>query len=1343
MDDTRAKKAKFGFLFFLAIGLLFVLLNAVAAEEDESGTGFFQPILDGLSNIFRGFFVWLIKIVTVTMKWNPRTYPLYHEDPPGTPCNYQEDCALPAISNIIKMMLVVLMPIYQVFILYYGIMIIWGSKNPRQRVQFKDRLQRFLTGMVFVSLSPILFQVFIDMETTIVKNIMDIAETYIAGDGIYNFLEGFLPGMMILITIIVIICFLPVGIPIPFIVTILLTPVLLLVFRYLMVMIFGAIFPLTMFFYTFEFTKGLGQKLFRSSVIWIFMPIIQAVFIALFFLSADATNAVMSLAWLCLLLFMLAFYPMQITGMLGHVGGAISATGETMSSTKRVFLGNMMRGAGFSGALMAAGQYAGMGRGHHTPSSGMHEKPNRPSSGGSGPKLSGYFRRGGASGEGGFRAIAHEIITKERSFRSDSYKMLYDTAKTRLGDRDINDVKKRKDMFRTILGEDDAVSKKIRKQYENDKKNYLVSPDEKRFFELRMAKGFGEKVWSVGRSMGHNLLASWTVPIGRVLFDLNKSVYGEHMPGSKTMGHIGGALGGKYDGDKWSYGSMGRLAKETFNKWKASPVKFGLKAGVGLSLVGSLFTPIFLPAAIGIGLGASLGGKMLVSAIGGRRRSTPDSPHRPINQEKQNQTQSKVDDYQKTGKGDFFSSNEYDEDQKKAGGERQFYGKDEFAANKSEAQVSEHYRKSDMGEKFKGQMTGANRVVRDAESGKADVARLAIDFDRVGLKNELPGVTITGSRKKEYDRKLADAYREDLIRGNEKAEPDKKLLDKEVDKKVGEFSEALEKNESLNLFNKSRTGVGYGTLRTHELAHRELDKIGNDRLRGIWDSVPENERSKIMGEVFNDWNHDDYLGLKSKQRPDVAMNEYFAEGLTNMGKHRRPGGFELDPNTQKKLLGELGPGGAAALGIREAPSPKEEKKPSPDRKETKSDEKPKPTPSKEKKPEAAPGEVPAPQKFDETDRLRPGDPEKMRATRQKIEEHNLRKSNFFSSDEYEQNKDKYYSQLDYEQNKFISTRSGRMLNRDTLTDRQLRDIEAEKAKPYTEGLSKRESEAAVRWKKMDDDQWGSHPGRYKELEEKWSTRSGEMTAEESQELNEFKKGEFGRGTPEEIRHAELEFKQANRGIDMTAEEKVDLAEHRRKGTASNEFIQEHSRHIAAAERAQRKTQGETLETTLQDEEKTEAEKTKPKEDKPSPANGWDQDRESRIDSPGTISGGSKNESGSAVEKPQAEERGQPSEPGPQMPPRKPSYGLFKQMGQDLNKGVDEETKKLNEQAAEDSKAAQREERSYEGLDQVQEEKAATTEREMRKEQANLDKKQGKKQKAVDSEKKKDKPKKKT
>ncbi|MFC2154546.1 hypothetical protein ACFLRC_03575, partial [Candidatus Altiarchaeota archaeon] len=274
MDTSKDKRLLVRALFLLTV-IIVVFSLFVSAQDSEEGPGSYSNgtsdgggMMDAMQNTQTNMAIesmtWILDVIYDSISWNPRVFPLYS---PGC-----DPCASEGTSNLIKSMLIILIPLYQILILYYGILIIYGSKSPRERVMYKDRLQKLLAGMILVALSPIIFQIFLDLESVIVWNILDIADDYLAQAGWGEFLASFIIGMVLLIAIIALLVYFGIGLPWIPIVLFLLTPILLIVGRYVFVGIMAILFPLTLFFYTFEFTRGLGQKLLMTSLKWIFMP---------------------------------------------------------------------------------------------------------------------------------------------------------------------------------------------------------------------------------------------------------------------------------------------------------------------------------------------------------------------------------------------------------------------------------------------------------------------------------------------------------------------------------------------------------------------------------------------------------------------------------------------------------------------------------------------------------------------------------------------------------------------------------------------------------------------------------------------------------------------------------------------------------------------------------------------------------------------------------------------------------------------------------------------------------------------------------------------------------------
>ncbi|MDD5111781.1 MAG: hypothetical protein PHG85_04505, partial [Candidatus Altiarchaeota archaeon] len=133
--------------------------------------------------------------------------------------------------------------------------------------------------------------------------------------------------------------------------------------RYMAIEVFALLFPVMIFLYFFDFTKKLGSKLFRTSMMWVAVPIVQAIFIIIMVMGVKAAERVHLMgAFVALACFVLiGVAPFMMEGMMGSIGGALIHSGYTTSNPRLVFLGALVGGQGASAATTAA-WYGALGK---------------------------------------------------------------------------------------------------------------------------------------------------------------------------------------------------------------------------------------------------------------------------------------------------------------------------------------------------------------------------------------------------------------------------------------------------------------------------------------------------------------------------------------------------------------------------------------------------------------------------------------------------------------------------------------------------------------------------------------------------------------------------------------------------------------------------------------------------------------------------------------------------------------------------------------------------------------------------------------------------------------------
>lgn len=269
------------------------------------------------------------------------------------------------IQALTGFVLKLLIPIYNLLLIMFGIYIIFMSGEPQHRAKAKAMFNKLLVGMVLVSMSPLIYQILLNISSILTGMILQIGTTAAAGSVTKANVWAIMAGYVI------------VGFWQPWVLwfpmLILLLTLLILGLRYVLVILFGVLFPLSLFLYFFDFTKSLGKELLSKTILWIFVPVIQAVMFAITFVSLTNISLSAGLGGLLVGAFMvlagmigIVLAPLAMTGLMKWVGATIAALGILMtassSQTLRVLggmaavtTGNLMMGYPVGGAISSAG----------------------------------------------------------------------------------------------------------------------------------------------------------------------------------------------------------------------------------------------------------------------------------------------------------------------------------------------------------------------------------------------------------------------------------------------------------------------------------------------------------------------------------------------------------------------------------------------------------------------------------------------------------------------------------------------------------------------------------------------------------------------------------------------------------------------------------------------------------------------------------------------------------------------------------------------------------------------------------------------------------------------------
>lgn len=325
MKSSRGIRTKVLFVLLAIVLILSTVLHASATEKPGGHTlwsGISDWIKGGVIEAVRDFFV---KYFTLSgaLRWNPQIYPLESGS---------------VFSGIIKLVLQMLIPFYSIMLIVNGIMFVWSSENPAIRAQTKERIMKLTIGMVACSMAPVIFQTMLEIELLMVGMVLD----QVAGSGAQA---------VVLLLGAIVWFIIPAAIPVLLVALFfMIAPFLILAVRYIIVQLLAALFPITIFLYSIDYTKNIGAKLVRISVMWTFMPLVIAFIYAITIgalstmsfsnIGGSIANAGIALAGL----FLMTITPMLMTSMMNTVGGFVSHIGRTSGNYTWILAGNLMEG---------------------------------------------------------------------------------------------------------------------------------------------------------------------------------------------------------------------------------------------------------------------------------------------------------------------------------------------------------------------------------------------------------------------------------------------------------------------------------------------------------------------------------------------------------------------------------------------------------------------------------------------------------------------------------------------------------------------------------------------------------------------------------------------------------------------------------------------------------------------------------------------------------------------------------------------------------------------------------------------------------------------------------------
>ncbi len=169
-----------------------------------------------------------------------------------------------------------LQPFYVLGILIASFYLLFVSASPEDRYRIKSMLTKLIAGMIVISLSPAILQLFLSLSEGLTRVILGLTNVDIflaVMDDLLDSLKWYFAMLTVVAMDIGFYALLPIMGMVWGIFTV-------LFLRYVIVTLFCIIFPLIVFLYSFEFTRGLGRNMLEQMILWTVIQQFNAVFLA-------------------------------------------------------------------------------------------------------------------------------------------------------------------------------------------------------------------------------------------------------------------------------------------------------------------------------------------------------------------------------------------------------------------------------------------------------------------------------------------------------------------------------------------------------------------------------------------------------------------------------------------------------------------------------------------------------------------------------------------------------------------------------------------------------------------------------------------------------------------------------------------------------------------------------------------------------------------------------------------------------------------------------------------------------------------------------------------------------
>ncbi|MFH0859945.1 MAG: hypothetical protein V1921_01980 [Candidatus Altiarchaeota archaeon] len=303
-------------------------------------------LVDLIVSIFGPFIRLVLNYIEDGIIYNPKIYPFDEICFGGLPTQgFVYGCA---VENLMKMMMKILAPFYTLLLLLIGIYIIFVSVEPQSRARAKSEFNKLLISMLLASSAPVIYQLLLDISQSMTAAVFENSTTKTSEAMARGIIVAFANPWTFELGAWVV-----------------LFGLVLVMARLFFIVLFAILFPVSIFLYFFDFTRGLGSNMIRATMFFIFLQVVQAlIFVITGIAAAEQASELLRGFIVAAGLTGMVLAGMLMAGIMKWAGGFMAMVGTSMAGRGQmggaVMLGagQIMMGAGPSG-LVGAGATAG------------------------------------------------------------------------------------------------------------------------------------------------------------------------------------------------------------------------------------------------------------------------------------------------------------------------------------------------------------------------------------------------------------------------------------------------------------------------------------------------------------------------------------------------------------------------------------------------------------------------------------------------------------------------------------------------------------------------------------------------------------------------------------------------------------------------------------------------------------------------------------------------------------------------------------------------------------------------------------------------------------------------